>query len=183
MIVRILVATFVAMIVVAGAFTYWQLGNYDGIRSTREVVIAAPADRVWSHLTESAKRTDWVSGLVAVVPLSGDPGQTGARSLLVMLREGRRFELEEEIIGTEPGAWLGLKTVSLASILTTTFTLEAAGPNEAPRSRTRVTFEQDVFHLTWQGKLFSRFLRMASEANAEHDLERLKSLVEAAEQV
>ena len=183
MIARVLIGTFAAIIVVIGAFTYWHLRNYDGIRSTNEIVIAAPADRVWSHLTESAKRSDWVSGLVAIVPLSGNPGQAGARSLLIMLREGRRFELEEEIIGTEPGAWLGLKTVSLASILTTTFTLEAAGPDDAPNSRTLVTFEQDVFHLTWQGKLFSPFLRLASEANAEHDLERLKNLVEAAEQI
>ncbi|MFQ5535658.1 MAG: SRPBCC family protein [Sphingomonadales bacterium] len=181
MVKRILIAAIVILVGGAGALSYWQLKTYSGTRSTHEVVLSAPAGRVWEHLTDNVKRSDWVNGLITVLPLSGTPGQKDARSLLVMLSEGRRFEVEEKIIDTEPGVWLGLKTTSLAAILTTTFTLEQLGPADAPTAKIRLTFQQDTQHLTWQGKLLAPFLRMAAETTAQRDLERLKQIVERAD--
>ena len=159
---------------------YMQMSTYDGVHTAREIIVDAPPSKVWAYLTEPKKRANWVSGLVSVVPLRGTPGTTGSHSLLVMLRQGQRFELEEEVIGAEPPTWLGIKTASAGAIITTTFTLEPRGPEGGPATGTRLTFEQDTNHLSWPGKLFAPFWQMAAKANAGADLGRLKQLVESA---
>ncbi len=177
------IKTLIASIVIVAALLiglgYWQLKTYDGVHAAREITIDAPPDTVWAYLTEPKKRSSWVSGLVSVVPLRGTPGTAGSRALLVMLRQGQRFELEEDVIGADAPTWLGIKTVSAGAIVTTTFTLEPLGPKDGPATGTRLTFEQDTNHLSWHGKLFAPFWQMAAEANAGSDLERLKQLAEA----
>lgn len=183
MLPRAFIIVITSIVVLVAGLSYWQLANYDGTRRVSEVVIDAGPDQVWEYLVDPEKRADWVTGLVRIVPLDGTPGTTGSHSMLIMVHEGNQFKVEEEIFGAEPGAWLGLKTVSAGSSLTTTFTLESAGAMGAGGSRTHVILEQDTTHFTRTGKLLAPFLSVAAGANAGRDLEKLKKLIEKSKQI
>jgi len=169
------VGVLVVLAATVAGWGYYQVHNYDGMRATYTIELAAPPAAVWEQLVDPEKRPVWVKGLIRIVPLSGQAGTTGSRSLLLMLSAGRRFDVEEQIIGIEPNIWLGLESNTLDALLTTTFTLEPVGP---ARTSTRLTFVQDTFHNTWYGKMFAPFLRISAENAARNDLAKLKTITE-----
>jgi hypothetical protein len=64
---------------------------------TTEITIDLPRTRVIELFDDPANLTKWQPGLQSFEPLSGTPGQPGARSRLVYEEKGRRMEMIETI--------------------------------------------------------------------------------------
>lgn len=65
---------------------------------TSEVLIDRPREHVVNLFDDPDALHDWVHGLQSVEPLSGEPGQIGARSRMVFDRDGRTTEMVETIV-------------------------------------------------------------------------------------
>jgi len=67
------------------------------VKYTRKVVIDLPRDRVIELVDDADNLTKWQEGLQAFEHVSGEPGESGAKSRLVYDHRGRSFELIETI--------------------------------------------------------------------------------------
>ena len=68
------------------------------MKYSNEVIINAPVARVVELFDNPDNLKHWMKGLQTFEPLSGSPGQPGARSKLVFLHGRRRMEMTETIL-------------------------------------------------------------------------------------
>ncbi len=68
------------------------------MKYTLELTLDLPLDRVIELFDSSENLSKWQPGLKTFEPLSGEPGQAGAKSRLVYDENGRRIEMVETII-------------------------------------------------------------------------------------
>jgi uncharacterized protein YndB with AHSA1/START domain len=71
-------------------------------RLQRNVVIRAPAERVWSVLVDPQRSTDWEAGLVGVKDARGPLDEPEASCTQVMNFRGRALEGELQVIEAFP---------------------------------------------------------------------------------
>ena len=67
------------------------------MRFTQEIEIALPRDEMVALFDDPQNLAKWQRGLQSFEPLSGEPGQPGARSKLVFVNGRRRIEMIETI--------------------------------------------------------------------------------------
>nr|WP_062339405.1 SRPBCC family protein [Herbidospora sakaeratensis] len=72
------------------------------MRYTVSIEIALPRERVAQSLADPAHLPMWLRGLVLHEPLSGEHGQLGTRSRVVLQMGGRTMECVETITRREP---------------------------------------------------------------------------------
>ncbi|MEU7070155.1 SRPBCC family protein [Streptomyces narbonensis] len=72
------------------------------MKYTVSIEIAAPREKVAQLLADPAHMPKWLRGLVLHEPLSGEHGQLGTESRVVMQMGGREFECTETITRREP---------------------------------------------------------------------------------
>jgi hypothetical protein len=72
------------------------------MKFTVSIEIALPRERVVELLADPAHLPNWLRGLVVHEPLSGEHGQVGTRSRIVMQMGQRKFEGTETITRREP---------------------------------------------------------------------------------
>ncbi len=65
---------------------------------TVAVDIDLPRERVLELFDDPGNMPKWQTGLVSFEPLSGDPGQPGAKSKLIYENGSKRFELVETVV-------------------------------------------------------------------------------------
>lgn len=68
------------------------------MRYTEEIEIALPRDEVVRLFLDPGSMPKWQKGLESMEPISGVPGQVGARTRLVFRTGRRRMELIETIV-------------------------------------------------------------------------------------
>jgi carbon monoxide dehydrogenase subunit G len=71
------------------------------MRYTEEIEIALPREDVVRLFLDPESMPKWQKGLQSVEPISGEPGQVGARTRLVFLTGKRRMEMIETIIAND----------------------------------------------------------------------------------
>jgi len=136
--------------------------------------IARSPDLVWEYITRPAYRSLWTRGLINVVPLRGDVAVPGSTNLLVLMREGQKFEVEEIIQEAERPHFLTSLTGGKSADIVTRITLEPSVGG------TLVTLSQEVTFKTLTGQYLSAFVTRSSREDLEHSFKRLKKLVESA---
>jgi uncharacterized protein YndB with AHSA1/START domain len=136
-----------------------------------ETSINGTPERVFPWLTQPDLLTQWLGGLVESIPQGDGRLAVGARSREVIEDNGRRFTVESEVVGLEPGRLLAVNLTGDMFDIVSRYRLESAG------ATTRVQHTMDT---RYKGitRLFAPFLRGAVQRKLDADLARLKGLVE-----
>jgi uncharacterized protein YndB with AHSA1/START domain len=148
-----------------------------------EIDINRPAPDVFRWISRPELMEQWVGGIseIARIAPAGDAVQVGDRFRAVEIGGDQASPTNLKITVTEIVAdrSFGLEIVSSADPATS-FTEEAEYRLSEMNGTTHVVFEG---HMTFQGKLsqsFEPFITAAAKKKFQHDLDRLKALVEAA---
>ncbi|MEV0291915.1 SRPBCC family protein, partial [Kribbella sp. NPDC050820] len=104
------------------------------MKYTVSIEIALPREKVVRLLEDPAHRPKWLRGLVLHEPLSGEDGQLGTRSRVVMQMDQRRFEGTETITRREPADLRELQATSVVH-----FDREIVGEGMWSAARERLT--------------------------------------------
>jgi uncharacterized protein YndB with AHSA1/START domain len=137
-----------------------------------EVLLAAPPEQVFPYLTEPALLTQWMGGLVESRPLDDGVLRVGARAREVVEENGKRFEMESEVVGLEPNRTLEVSLRHPSMECVNRYQLE---PED---SHTRVTM---TMRLSGRGfmRLMAPFIGGPARRKLDADFGRLKELLEA----
>lgn len=136
-----------------------------------ETSINGAPERVFPYLTQPDLLTQWMGGLVESIPHGDGRLAIGARSREVIEDNGRRFTVESEVVGLEPGRLLEVNLTGEMFDIASRYRLEAAG------ATTRV---YHTLEARYKGvsRIFAPFIRGAVQRKLEADLARLKKVVE-----
>ena len=142
--------------------------------SVAEQVIERSAQDVWVYAADIVRHAEWMTVTDARI-VRGDGSQVGARG-----RERIKFgpfgwDVEFEVAEAEPGRRIVWRSVHGAPFdLTVTLDLEPIGP-----ASTKASYGADIrLHGLW--RLLSPMVAMEAKAGPAHELQRLKTQVEAA---
>jgi uncharacterized protein YndB with AHSA1/START domain len=158
-----------ALAAAAGALL-WFVGGRMAVHQVETAINETPG-RVFDYLTQPELLTQWMGGLVESIPVGDGRLVVGARSREVIEDNGRRFTLDSEVVGLEPGRLLAVSLTGDMFDFTSRYRLDSAGPT----TRVHHTLEARYKGIT---RLFAPFLRGAVQRKLEADLARLKEAVE-----
>jgi uncharacterized protein YndB with AHSA1/START domain len=154
----------------AAAGVLWFVGGRMTVHQAETAINETP-EQVFKYLTQPELLTQWIGGLVESTPVGDGRLVVGARSREVIEDNGRRFTLDSEVVGLEPGRLLAVSLTGDMFDITSRYQLELAGAT----TRVQHTMETRYRGIT---RLFAPFLRGAVQRKVETDLARLKKVVE-----
>lgn len=120
-----MLAVALAGVVIAVAVIF-VLGGRPRTYSAR-VAIAAPPEEVFGYLTQPELLKLWISGLTASEPLTNDGVRPGARSREIVVENGRRVEMESEILEVTPGRSLSVRLTGEGMVVVADYALGSEG--------------------------------------------------------
>jgi uncharacterized protein YndB with AHSA1/START domain len=136
-------------------------------------VIAAPAAAVFPWLADPEMRCRWMSALVESEALTDGRPREGSRYRDVFEDHGRRLELEAELVEVDEPHTI---VVQLVSDL---FEARISQRLEAADGGTRLTAVIETTYLKLAARLLASVVTRRAQSQLEHDLARLKELVES----
>jgi hypothetical protein len=104
------------------------------MKYTVSIEIALPREKVVELLTDPAHLPNWLRGLVLHEPLSGEHGQLGTKSRVVLQMDQRKFEGIETITRREPADLREIRSTSVVH-----FDREIVGEGMWSAARERLT--------------------------------------------
>ncbi len=81
-------------------------------RIESRVEIGAPPATVFPWLVEPDRLSRWISGFIGSEPIGSGEVRVGSRSRDIIEAEGRRIEVETEIVELRPGERLAVRITS-----------------------------------------------------------------------
>jgi uncharacterized protein YndB with AHSA1/START domain len=141
-------------------------------RIESRVEIGAQPATIFPWLVEPDRLSRWVGGFIGSEPIGSDEVRVGARSRDIIEAEGKRFEVETEIVEMSPGSRLAVRITSPSSEQVDSYDLEARNGS------TELTYRSDM-RLKGVTRLLSPLVGSQLRARAEKDLATLKREVEA----
>ncbi len=142
-------------------------------RNEHTVEIDRPPEDVFRYLAAADERLRWMGALTEAKQVTdGAPG-LGTRFRDVFEDHGQRVELDAEITAWEPNERLVIRLRSKVVEATSTQRLE----ERDGATRVTATIESDYRPLT--ARLMAGVITKHAQQQLEHDLVRLKALVEA----
>ena len=132
--------------------------------------IAATPDEVFSYLIRPELLKQWINGFVESRPVTQGETGLGTKSVDVFEERGRQMLMATEIVGFEPGRLLAVTIRHSMLEAVSTYRLDGSTP-------TSVSHHQEL-RLKGVARLFSPFMRGATQRSMESDLARLKQAVE-----
>jgi uncharacterized protein YndB with AHSA1/START domain len=140
--------------------------------SIATIEIDAPAAEVYRFLTSPRLMSEWISGLLANRPLSGDGElRLGARAWNGT-QDGRKDSaVHSEIIGFEPDRSLNVRIESKGFIILTDFHLFESDGQTTVRQSVQLSYKR------WH-RLFAPITGRMVQRKIESDLKRLKRRAE-----
>jgi uncharacterized protein YndB with AHSA1/START domain len=149
----------------------WLLGGRT-FQYRAEVLVAAAPEQVFFHLTDPALLKQWIGGLVESTPMGDSTLRVGAKSREVIEENGRRFEMQSEVLRLEANRLL---EVSLQNDFGQTISRYQLEPDNG---RTRLTH---TMHTNYKGlfvRLMAPFIGRAVQSKLDKDFNQLKRLAE-----
>ena len=143
-------------------------------RIDTSITIAAPPEAIFGWLVEPDRLARWLGGFVSSEPLTEGGVCLGARSRDVVEEDGRRMEVETEIVELEPARLLGVNITSDLGELRSRYELRAVDGG-----RIRLRYASDVTFRGLRWRLLAPLVLPRLRSNAERDLARLRRAVEA----
>lgn len=141
-------------------------------RIESRVEIGAPPAAVFPWLTDPDRLSRWVGGFMGSEPIGSGEVRVGARSRDTIEAEGRRFEVETEIVELRPGTRLAVRITSSSHDQTDEYDLGARD------GATQLVYRSDM-RMRGLVRLLSPLISSQLRARAKKDLATLKREVEA----
>ena len=141
-------------------------------RIESRVEIGAPPAAVFPWLVEPDRLSRWIGGFVGSEPIGSGEVRVGSRSRDIIEAEGRRIELETEIVELRPGERLAVRITSPSHDQIDSYDLDARDGS------TELTYRSDM-RLRGLMRLLAPLINSRIRARAEGDLATLKREVEA----
>jgi uncharacterized protein YndB with AHSA1/START domain len=138
---------------------------------SRVEIGAAPA-ALFPWLVEPDRLSRWVSGFIGSEPIGSAEVRVGARSHDIIEAEGKRFEVETEIVELRPGERLAVRITSSSHDQDDSYDLHARG------DATELTYRSDM-RMRGLTRLLTPLITPQLRARAKKDLATLKREVEA----
>jgi uncharacterized protein YndB with AHSA1/START domain len=142
-------------------------------RIESRVEIGAPPATVFPWLVEPDRLARWIGGFIGSEPIGSGEVRVGSRSRDIIEAEGRRFEVETEIVELRPGERLAVRITSPGHEQADSYDLDASD------GATELTYRSDM-RMRGLTRLLSPLVARQLRARAEKDLATLKRAVEAA---
>jgi uncharacterized protein YndB with AHSA1/START domain len=141
-------------------------------RIESRVEIGAPPATVFPWLVDPERLGRWISGFIGSEPIGSGEVRVGSRSRDTIEAEGRRFEVETEIIELRPDKRLAVRITSSSHDQVDSYDLDARGGSTELLYRSEMRLRGLMRPL---GPLITSRIR----ARADTDLATLKREVEA----
>ncbi len=163
----------IAILLVAVIALLWWLGGRT-FHYRAEVLVAAAPEQVFSHLTDPALLKQWIGGLVESTPMGDGALRVGAKSREVVEANGRRFEMQSEVLRLEPNRLL---EVSIQNDFAQTISRYQLEPDNG---RTRLTHTMQANYQGLFARLMAPFIgrAVAVQSKLDNDFNQLKQLAE-----
>lgn len=138
-----------------------------------KVVIERPVDEVWQFFDNPDNMGRWLRGFKRFEPLSGEPGQPGAKARHVYEERGRKLEMVEEVTAREEHERFEgrLTHKTMESDLTTTF-------RDLGEGRTELICSVDTHFRSFPLRLFGPLMKGTFQRRQDGDFQRLKQVIE-----
>lgn len=107
-------------------------------RIESRVEIGAPPATVFPWLVEPDRLSRWISGFIGSEPIGSGEVRVGSRSHDTIEAEGRRFEVETEIVELQPGKRVAFRITSDSHDQTDSYALDARD------GATELTYRSDM---------------------------------------
>ena len=143
-------------------------------RIESRVEIGAPPATVFRWLVDPDRLSRWISGFIGSEPIGSGEVRVGARSHDTIEADGRRFEVETEIVELRPGKRLAVRITSPAG----GFDQIDSYDLDARDGGTELTYRSDM-RLRGLMRLLTPLITPRIRARADNDLATLKREVEA----
>lgn len=141
-------------------------------RIESRVEIGAPATAVFPWLVEPERLGRWISGFIGSEPIGSSEVRIGSRSRDIIEAEGRRIEVETEIVELRPGERLAVRITSSSHEQLDRYDLETRD------GVTQLTYRSDM-RMRGLTRLLGPLITRQIRARAEKDMATLKRQVEA----
>ena len=164
-----IVLVLVALLVGVGV-VLWTIGGRTRTTMARISIKALPKV-VFSHLTDEALLLKWMDGVTEITPLTEDGHRVGARSKVVVEKDGRRMEMEIKVARSEPDKLLEIHVTSPMFVVSNTYKLTV----EDGATKLTQFMAADYKNVA---RLFAPIAGSAVQDKLDGDFERLKQLIE-----
>ena len=141
-------------------------------RIESRVEIGAPPATVFPWLVDPDRLSRWISGFIGSEPIGSGEVRVGSRSRDIIEAEGRRIEVETEIVEVRPGERLAVRITSSDHDQFDSYDLDARDGG------TELTYRSDM-RLRGLMRLLTPLITPRIRARADNDLATLKREVEA----
>ena len=141
-------------------------------RIESRVEIGAPPATVFPWLVDPDRLSRWISGFVGSEPIGSGEVRVGSRSRDIIEAEGRRIEVETEIVELRPGKRLAVRITSSGHDQVDSYDLDARDDS------TELTYRSDM-RMRGLTRLLTPLITPQIRARAVKDLATLKREVEA----
>ena len=141
-------------------------------RIESRVEIGAPPTTVFPWLVEPDRLARWISGFIGSEPIGSGEVRVGSRSHDTIEAEGRRFDVETEIVELEPGKRVAFRITSPSHDQSDSYDLDDRD------GATELTYRSDM-RMRGLTRLLSPLVASQLRSRAEKDLATLKREVEA----
>jgi uncharacterized protein YndB with AHSA1/START domain len=149
----------------------WIIGGYTTTAQT-SITISAPPAKVFPFLTETDKLKKWLDGVTEITPLNGEEFRVGAKSRVIVEKDGNRLELEDEVVRLEENRLLELQMGCSMFDMTNRYEITQDGDKTQLRQTVITNYKGFV-------RIFVPFIGKAVDRKLAEDLERLRKVVEA----
>ncbi len=161
----------IAILLLAVTVLLWLLGGRT-FHHRAEVLVAAPPEQVFVHLTDPALLKQWIGGLVESVPMGDGTMRVGAKSREILEVNGRRFEMQSEVLRLEPNRMLEVRIQNDFGQTISRYQLEP------DNGRTRLTQTMQTNNKGLLARLVAPFIGGAVQSKLDGDFKQLKQLAE-----
>lgn len=162
--VGLLLIVFVAVMLLLG-------GGRHALRTEAHIDVARPADVLFPWLVEGPKLRKWIAGMESFESQSAEP-QAGHKAQVVLVRDGRRYEVAAEIVAYKPPTLLQVRTDHIEFSDQVEYTLVEHDGITTLTQRSSATYKDLLLRLLTP--IFARDVERAMNEN----LATLKALVE-----
>ncbi|WP_020666344.1 SRPBCC family protein [Amycolatopsis nigrescens] len=144
------------------------------MKFAKEIIIDRPLAEVLTLLEDPEHVKQWQPDLVSITPLSGTPGEAGAKATLAYRSDGRDFELTETVVSRDPHGQSVSTYETKGMLHTVTNHFTALDGN-----RTKMVSENDM-QFSGAMKLMGKMLAKSLRTRAETNIENFKHFAETA---
>lgn len=136
------------------------------------VTIRKPLKETYDIIADYEKAPQWITGLKAVEPLEGTPGEAGSKANYIFEERGREIVFHEEVTAVEP--YRSFRQRMEGGGVAT----EGEVHFQEQQGKTRILMKNKVWGRSWFMKLFLPLMKGMMRRRQMNDLENLKRLVE-----